>query len=107
MRDIQRLSLLRPNLRHGRVGEYPAVQELHDIEGGADDTGVLAQAVRLGHRNVGLLQRVDDLVLALHLVGRLRQELSRGLLPQHETLSVDGGEEVGGVRLAKAELDVS
>lgn len=71
--DVQSSPLFGPDLRHGRVGEDAPVQKLHDVKRRADHAAVLAQTVRLGHRHIRLLQRVDDLVLALDLVRRLGQ----------------------------------
>ena len=89
---------------HG-VLEDAAVEELHDVEGRADDGVVLAQAVGLGHRHVRLGQGVDDAVLALDLVGRLGDEASRRLLAQHVALAVRRCQLVRRVGLAEAELE--
>lgn len=88
----------------GRVLDDAPVEELHDVEGRADDAVVLAQAVRFGHGHVRLLQRVDDAVLALDLVRRLGHQLAGGLLAHHEPLPRAVGELVGRIRLTKAEL---
>lgn len=57
--------------RDDGVLEDAAVKELHDVEGGAEHGGVLAEAVGARDRDVGVLEGVDDAVLALDLVRRL------------------------------------
>lgn len=86
------------------VLEDAAVEELHDVEGRAEHGRVLAQAVGLGHGHVGRGKRVDDAVLALDLVGRLGHQPSWWLLAQHVALAVGGGQLVGWIGLAEAEL---
>ena len=64
-----------------RLPEYPSRDELHDVEGCADDCVVLAQRIGFGDRHIGVLQGRDHLVLAVDGVGR-GQQLARGLAPQ-------------------------
>jgi hypothetical protein len=47
---------------------------------------------------------MDDLILSLHLVGRLGQQLAGGFLAENELLAIGGGELVGRVRLTETEL---
>ena len=48
---------------------------------------------------------MNDPILPLDLMRRLRQQLSRRLLPQNEFLPVVRGQLVCGVRLAETELE--
>ena len=83
------------DLRHAWVGEYPSVEELHDVEWGANDVHVFAEDDGLGYRHlpvcggrwvcVVLVQRPEHGVLALDLVRGLGEELACGLLAEHES----------------------
>lgn len=84
--------------------EDAAVQELHDVEGRADDGVVLAEAVRPGHGHRRGAERGDHPVLALDLVRRLGEKLSRRLLAHHVPLPVRRRQLVRRVRLSEAEL---
>lgn len=101
---IQGCALLGADARDGGIREHSPIQELHDVERGADHAAVLAQAVCLGHGDVSLLQRMDDLVFSFDLVRGLRQELAWGFLAQHELVFVGAGDKVGWVGLSEAEL---
>lgn len=96
------------NAHAGQTGvlEDAAVEELHDVEGGADDAVILAQAVGPRHRHVGMArQRGKDAILAVDLVRRLGQQLARRLLAQHEPRARrHRGKQVGRVGLAVAKL---
>lgn len=56
---------------NGWVLEDAAIEELHDVEVCADDFLILTEAEGLWDRDVGVLERVEDPVLAVDLVGRL------------------------------------
>lgn len=87
----------------GRVLKDAAVEKLHDVKGGADDGGVLAQAV--GFRDgQAAVQGGDDAVLALDLVRGPRHQLSRGLLAHHVPAARAVRQLVRRVRLPVAEL---
>ena len=100
----QERPLLGAHPGHGKVLKDAPVEELHDVEGRADDALVLAEAVRLGHGDAGALQRMQHPELALDLVRRLGDELARGLLAHDEALAIGGDDLVGRVRLAKTKL---
>jgi len=55
----------------GWVFEDAAVEERHDVEGGTDDGVILAKTVCLRDWYIGVLQGVQDAVLAVDLVGGL------------------------------------
>lgn len=91
--------------RHGRILEDAPLQELHDVERSPDHGGILTETVRLGHGDIGRAEGLDDAVLTLDLVGRLREQLSWRLFPEDVALARRlGGEQVGWVGLAVAEL---
>ena len=115
--------LLRRHPRDRRVLEYTSIEELHDVEVAAHHALILAECVGLGHGDVGLLEGVDDAVLAVDLVRSLRapssacflhmngvgnthfrQELARRLLPHDEFLAIPVRQLVCWVGLAVAEL---
>lgn len=79
------------------VFEDAPVEELHDVEGGADDRVIFAEAVGSGHGDVGGGEGGDDAVLALDLVGGFGDELSGRLLAEDVAVARGGGELVGGV----------
>lgn len=81
-----------------------AVDEGHDVEGGAEDGGVLAEGVRAGDGDGGVLEGGDDAVLAFDFVRGLREEFAGGFFAQDVAGFVGGGELVGWVGLAEAEL---
>ena len=82
------------DLWHARVGEYPPVEKLHDVEWGADDVHILTEDDGLGYWHlpicggrwvcVVLVQGAEHGVLALDLVRGLGEELACGLLAEHE-----------------------
>ena len=94
MGDVPFAPRLWRDLGHARVGEYPPVEELHDVEWGADEVHVLAEddGLRDGHLpvrggrwvRVVLVQRAEHNVLALDLVCGLGEELACGLLAEDE-----------------------
>ena len=47
---------------------------------------------------------MNDTILALDLMGRFREELSRGLFAEDISIAGGGGELVGGVGLTETEL---
>jgi len=91
--------------RQAGVFNDPPVEKLHDVESGADDRVILTQTVGFGDGYVGVFQGVQDSILAVDLVRRLGQQLSRGFLPQDIFLVVTGSQHVGRIRLAIAELE--
>lgn len=101
---LQGISLLRTHPRHRWVCEVASVQELHNVKGRTDHTAILAKAVRLRDGHIGRSQGMDNLILALHLVGRLGQQLAGGFLAENELLAIGGGELVGRVGLTEAKL---
>lgn len=88
-----------------RVTDDPPIEEFHDIKRRPYDTIIHTQAVHLRDHNVGVPQSVQDAVLTLDLVCRLRDQLSWWLLAHHIFAAGGGGNLVGGVGLAKAELE--
>lgn len=83
-----------------------AVQVLHDVEGGADDGGIFAEAVDFWDWDVGGLEGGEDAVFALDFVGGFGDEGAGGLFAEDEFEGGGRGEEVGGVGLAETELGV-
>jgi hypothetical protein len=61
-------SLLWGYVRHRWVLENSAVEELHDVEVGANDLLILTQAIGFGYRDICLFESVDDPVFAVDLV---------------------------------------
>ena len=59
------------DVRNARVFENAAVEELHDVEWGADDVVIFAEAVGAGCGDVGGLEGVEDTVFAVHAVRSL------------------------------------
>lgn len=104
--SLQRISFLRTYTRYRGVFEYPAIQELHYIEWRAYDAAILAEAVRLGHRDIRMLQCMDYLIFPLYLMRSLRKELSRRFLAQDELAAIGSNELVSRIGLAKTELFV-
>ena len=95
--------LRRRHARQGGIPEYAALDVIHDVEGRTDDLRVLAQRVAPGHRHVGVRQRGDDAVFALHRVRR-GQQLARRLAAHDVALAVRGANQVGWVGLTALEL---
>ena len=71
------------------------VQELHNVEGRADDAVIFAQTVDLRDRDVGVLQRVQNPMLALDLVRRLGEQFSWWFLAHYILVACGGSELVG------------
>lgn len=92
---------------HCRIFENAAIQEFHDVEVSTNDVAILTEAVGFWDWDVGLLKRVDDSVLAVDLVGSLRQQLAWRLLPHHILLARRICYLVCRVRLAISKLAVS
>ena len=81
------------------VAQHEAVDERHDVERGAVDRFVGAQAERRGHRDVGGRQRRDDPVLAAHVVGG-GEHVAERRPPQHEVVAGGAGDAEGEVGVA-------
>lgn len=96
--------LLRLHTRHSKVLEDASVEELHHVEGGADDSVVFTETVGLWDRHVCILEGVHNTVLALDLVRRLGQELARGLLSHNIFVAIGGYYLIRGIRLTKTKL---
>ncbi len=79
-----------------RVAGDEAVDEAHDVEGGAVDAVVGAQADGRRHGDVGRGQGGDDAVLAAHVVGG-GEHLAEGRPAQHPVVAVGVGDPVGEV----------
>lgn len=90
----------------GRVFEDAAVEEGHDVEGGAYDAVVFTETEGAWDGHVGLLEGVDDAVFAVDLMGGLGEELARRLLSHDIFGAIGGFEEVGWVALTVAELSI-
>jgi hypothetical protein len=56
-----------------RVLEDTTVEELHDVKVGADDLFILAETESFWYRDVGVLEGVDNAVLAVYFVCGLRR----------------------------------
>lgn len=98
--------VLDAHVGQARILKDAPIQELHDVERGADDGVIFAQAVRLRYRHVRFGERGNDAVLAVDLVRRLREQLARGLLAQHKLGAGGRGcQEVGWIGLTIAKLD--
>ena len=52
MEDVPFAPRFGRDLGHARVGEYPSVEELHDVERRADDVHVFAEDDGLGYRHL-------------------------------------------------------
>ena len=98
-----------PSRHAGEAGilKDAPVKKLHDVKGRADDRDILAEAVCLWDRDVRRLQRMDDAVLSLDLVGGLGKQLPRRLLAQDKSRAIGCRQLVCRVGLAKAELFVA
>src|SRR5207237_2439873 len=88
--------------RHVGLPEYPALDEAHDVERGADDVFVLAQQNWLGDREALRVKAADRAELAVDRMRR-RQQLA-GWLAAQDVTACRRLEEVGRVRLAALEL---
>ena len=97
---------MRRKVRERSILKDPAVEELHDVERGANDGGVIAKSVGAGDGDGGGGEGRDHAVFAIDLVGCGGKEGPGGFLAQDELRGCGcrGGEEVGWVRLAEAEL---
>lgn len=100
----QRRALLGTYAGHGEILKDASVKELHDVKGRADDRLVFTEAIGLGYGDIGVLEGVEDAVLALDFMGSLGDELARRLLAHNELLFVGGDDLVGRVGLTEAEL---
>lgn len=87
-----------------RVCHYAAVEELHDVKRTADNGVIFTEAVDAGHRDVGVLQGIEDAVFALDFVGCLADEFAGGFLAEDELRGFGVCKLVGGVALAETEL---
>ena len=97
-------SVLRAYIGNRRVFEDAAVEEGHDVECSADDRVIFAETEGLWYWNIGVLEGVEDAVLAIDLMGGFGQKLSRGLLAHDILLSIRRLQQVCWVALAIAEL---
>ena len=102
--DVHFCPLLGRDAGQPGVFDDAAVEKLHDVEGRADHAVVFAEAVGFWDRHVCLFQSVDDSVLPLDFMRRLREELAWRLLAHDEFVAIVVGELVGGIGLAEAEL---
>ena len=94
MGDVPFAPRFRRDLWHARVGEYPPVKKLHDVEWGANDIHILTEDDGLGYRHlpvrggrwirVVLVQCAEHGVLALNLVRSLGKKLACRLLAEHK-----------------------
>ena len=70
--NVHLRSLLGRHPRDRWVLEYTSIEELHDVEVAAHHALILAECVGFGHGDIGLLEGVNDAVLAVDLVRSLR-----------------------------------
>jgi hypothetical protein len=70
-RDSHFCALLRCDFGNRWVLEDAAIEELHYVEVRSYDVRILAQSISFGHGNIGLLQGVDDSILAVDFMRRL------------------------------------
>lgn len=63
--------LLRRHAWYGWVLEDATIEELHDVEVGADNALILTKAEGFGYWDVGFLEGVDDAVFAVDFMGCL------------------------------------
>jgi hypothetical protein len=95
-------ALARMRLRHVRLPKHATIDEFHDIEWRAGNTGVLAIEHRLGDRKTPRVERADDTELAIDRVGG-REQFPRRLAPEH--IAAAGNlQQIGRVRLTALEL---
>lgn len=97
-------SLFSTHALYGRILEESSIEEAHHIKGRANDAVIFAERVRLRYGDIGVLQGGNDFVFAIDAMCGLAQDGARGLLAKHISFAVGGGDEIGRVRLAKAEL---
>ena len=90
-------------LQAGVVFDDAPVDEVHDVEGGAEDVRVLAEQQDAGDGDVGVLERLEHLVLPVHGV-RALEEGARRLLAHDIPMPVGRGEQVRRVALPFVEL---
>lgn len=74
------------------------------VERASENCRILAQTVDLWGRNIASGESAENAILALNLVRSLGEQLAGWLLAQDVLRAGGGGEEVGRVRLAVAEL---
>jgi hypothetical protein len=101
-RIAHRGALVRIEIGHATVEEDAARDMRHQVEGRADDLGVLLIDQRLGHRETLGVERREDAMLAIDRVGRGQSD-ARRLAAQHIG-AVGRVEDIGGVGLAALEL---
>jgi len=73
-------SVLGAHVWNGRVLEDTTVEERHDVESCAYDRVVFAKTEGLGDGHIGVLERMEDAILSVDLMGCLGEQLSRWLL---------------------------
>ena len=83
----------------------PTVQELHNVERGADHAAIFAEAECFWHWHICTSQRPDNLVFSVYSVGGLREQLAGGPLPQNELLAVGCCQLIGWIGLAESKLE--
>lgn len=72
--------MLGTDIRQRWIFDDPAVQELHDVESCADNSIVLAQAKRLGNRDICFLEGMQNSILSFDFMCGFRKQLARRLL---------------------------
>ena len=97
-------ALARLQARQRLLPEHPAVDEVHHIEGPADDGFVVTQHMHARHRHAAEGQRVHHAELTLDGVGRRQQLGQRPGLGPHHILAPGRDQLEGGVRLPALEL---
>ncbi len=99
---INRPPIVALELGKRRVPQDPAIDEGHEIEGGADNALVFAERERARRRIAHAFEGLQHAELALDHMGHL-QELARRLAAQHVT-SPRGLDQIGRVRLSGREF---
>ena len=84
--------------------EYPSIQKFHNVKRGTNDTAILTEAVGFRDRNICMLERMDNAIFTLHLVGSFGQQRARWFFPHNKLFARPVCQLVGGIRLAIAKL---
>lgn len=92
------------NIGDRRVLDDPSVQERHYVEWCANNAAILAEAVRLRYRHIGILESMYYPIFSLNLVSRGRQQLSWRLLSHNIFGARLVRQLIGGVRLSISKL---
>lgn len=86
------LPIRRRDIGDSGILEDASGEEFHDVEGGADDVFILAEADGAGDGDVGVVgEGVDDVVFAVYAVGGAGEEAAGGLFAQDVFVSGFGG----------------